>query len=188
MDSTIAGKKINFGKIDFYRTGRKINAVDVEIRLTQRGGEPTFILKDGKKEYTGNKTPEYIELAICGNVWNSKETDIVCGGQCLDTIAEYIKTPLFNRILEIWKRYHLNGLRAGTPEQEAAIKEWCAAGNTYDYTKACDYLKSIGLYETAFYGKTSGKQYNGELYKYGHGWIIEDLPEDIVKEVKEICS
>lgn len=105
-------KTIDFGKIDYEGRGRENCPVTVEIELRKRGGEKTFTINPATKEriYTGSETPIYYELSICGNIWNPRKTDIYCGGQCLDTIAEYIKTPLFQEIYKYWKLYHLNGM------------------------------------------------------------------------------
>lgn len=149
----------HFGKIDYNGTGRKINAVDIEIKLDEK--EP------GKPVFTA-----------CGNIWNHIHTDIYCGGQCLDTIAKYVHTPQFKKIYRFWKLYHLNNMNAGTPEQEQAIAAWETQGNKYSYDAACDYLKSIGLYEV---------EYNGKPYKYGHSWIYRAIPENDLNEIKKLC-
>ena len=78
----------SFGKIDYYHTGRKINLVEVEMSYTEKGDKKVF--------------------SVSGKIWNGRKTDIVCGGQCLDEIAKYVKTPLFNTIFRLWKQYHLN--------------------------------------------------------------------------------
>ena len=100
----ICRKTINFGKIDFYGTGRKINAVDVYIELRTQGGDE-ILVKNEKGEYikSGKQTPVYIEFAASGHIWNGKHTDICAGGQCLDEIAEFVKDPAFIKIYEIWK-------------------------------------------------------------------------------------
>ena len=79
-------------------------------------------------------------------------------------------------------------MHAGTPEQEAAINEWEAAGNRYDYTAACNMLKEKGLYEVLFTGKTVGRMYNNEPYKYGHGWIVNDIPGDDLIRIEHLLS
>ena len=181
-------KTIQFGKIAYYGNRRE-NMAEVTIELRPRGGEETFTIDPITKEkkITG-KTPEYVELSICGAIWNRIHTDWLSGGQNLDEIAKYIKTPLFREIYGYWKRYHLNGMNAGTPEQTAAIEEWKQAGNKYDYTAACEELKRRGLYEVNFTGKTVGRVYNNEPYKYGHGWIIEERPPEVVARITEIIS
>ena len=91
----------NFGKIDYYHTGRKTNLVEVEMSYTE---------KDDKKIFS-----------VSGKIWNSRKTDIVCGGQCLDEIAEYIKTPLFKTIHRLWKQYHLNDMHLECEHQAATF-------------------------------------------------------------------
>lgn len=93
-------KKIfDFGKIDFEGKG-KINAVTVEMEYTE---------KDGKKVFS-----------CVGRIWNGRHSDIVAGGQCLDTIAKYINDPVFMEIFRLWKMYHLNDMHPECEHQAAA--------------------------------------------------------------------
>ena len=171
MSKTIIKKKIELGKISYWGKQRR-NMVDVEIEIRECGGYGV---------------PEFLEFSVVGNIWNNLHTDIVCGGQCLDTIAEYVKTPLMEQIHSMWKRWHLNGLHAGTYAQEEAVKRFrLKNGGKYDYPGECEYLKSIGLYEVEFTGKTTGRMYDHEPYKYGTAWIVEDLPEYVVKWVQNL--
>ena len=167
-------KRISFGKVAYQNPNRKANEVtiDIELRLDKN--------TDGFCYYT---------FSVCGDIWNARKTDILCGGQCLDTIAEYVDTPLFNEIYNLWKCYLLNDLHAGTPEQEAVVKEWFREHKLpYDYTEAVKVLKAKGLHTVSFKGHSVDKDYNYEPYTYGHGWIIEELPTDIVKRVEEIIE
>lgn len=186
-------KRFDFGKVDYNCKGRKNHAVEVEMELRERGGEPTFRYVDGVKEYTGETTPKYNELSICAYVYNTKHTDCVMGGQCLDDINREFRDQLKNvelwdEIYKLWKEYHLNGTHAGTPEQEAAIKEWEEHGNRYDYTKACEYLKSIGKYEVNYTGIGVGRIFNNEPYRYGTAWLVRILPEDVEQRVIELIT
>ena len=80
-------KTINFGK-------RAVNneiTIELELRDTDKGAE----------------------FSACANVWNSKHTDIIMGGQCIDTIGKYLRgNKTYNTILDLWKKYHLNGMHA----------------------------------------------------------------------------
>ena len=67
----------------------------------------------------------------------------------------------------VWKRWHLNDLRAGTPIQEAFIRVLKMNGWKYDYTEACARLSAAQIYEM-----------NG--YKYGHSWLTEKVPQDVI--------
>ncbi len=75
-------------------------------------------------------------------------------------------------ITDIWQKWHLNDTKAGTVKQQAFIDEW-KKNNSYDYTAVCEALKEAGLYED-----------NG--YKYGHSWLVNPLPEEIIKEITDI--
>lgn len=180
-------KIIDFGKIDYNGSGRKNCTVTIELELRKKGGEEVFTLDaEGKKKYTGEITPVYYEFSACGNIYNPSRSDIYICGQCLDEIAEYIKDPLFTEIYDLWKNYHLNGMNAGTPEQEEAIKKM--ESGTYNYKTACEYLKNIGLYEVKYTGLSIGRVYNNELYRYGHAWLIRELPQDIINRITEILA
>ena len=179
-------KTFNFGKIDYMTHGRKDCAVDVTVELRERGGEPVLD-HDGKP--TGKRCNKYIEFAASGHIWNHLHTDIYSGGQNLDTIAKYIKNPVFREVYDFWKKYHLNGMHAGTPEQEAAVAEWEDAGNRYDYTDACEMLKQRGLYEVPLHCDLIGtRKADGQPYRYGHGWVIAPIPADDLAKIKALLA
>ena len=141
------------GKVDADNRGRKINEVDIEWELTPDG-----------------------RFSASGNVWNSPHTDIVSGGQNLEEIAKmFPKDERVKRIVEVWRTWHLNDMKAGTPEQEKAIKKWISGGNRYEYDKAVEYLKGEGLYEVDL---------EGTPYRYGTKWLKEELPSDVRDEIK----
>lgn len=93
-------KRFDFGKIDYYGRGSRRNAVTVDVEYTE---------KDGKKVFTAS-----------GMIWNSARSDCICGGQCLDTIAQYIKNPTFKQIFRLWNLYHLNDMHPECEHQAAA--------------------------------------------------------------------
>jgi hypothetical protein len=72
------------------------------------------------------------------------------------------------KLLEIWDRWHLNDMKAGTSKQEAFIRDWKAAGNKYDYTAVCKALEEAGLLV------------DGE-YKYGTKWLKEEVPQEVIE-------
>lgn len=126
--------------------------------------------------------PEGPVLSISATVYNKRKTDIICAGQCLDTIAETNlgENALFQEIYDLWKKYHLNDMHAGTPAQEKALHDAIAKGilpTSVNYTEQVAYLKSIRLYVDE-----SVKDSKGEGYRYGHGWLYEPIPiEDIMR-------
>lgn len=154
-------KIFKFGKIDFENTGKAINAVTVEINL-----------RESKKG---------LVFTASGYVWNLPHTDILIGGQCLGELATFRKlrnNKTFKIIFEMWEKYHLNDMHAGTPEQENALKEAKEKGlNSNNYTLACEYLKSVGLYEV---------KHEGKPYKYGHSWLYSPIPADDLAKIKKL--
>lgn len=124
----------------------------------------SFLDADGKRARIDAEITDrsnYLEFTASGTYQGG-------GGQVLDEIKP--ANDAQKQFIDLWYNWHLNGMSAGTEEQSAAIKKWEAAGNKYDYDAAVNYLKSINLYEVK-HPKT------GEPYKYGHGWIIKDLPD-----------
>ena len=145
-------RTFNFGKIDYYGRGRKINSVEVKVELSDKG-----------------------VFTASANIWNSKHTDCVCGGQCLDEVAKYVKSDKFKKIYRLWEQYHLNDMHPGTEKQEAALK---AAGlNSWanNYSDCCDYLESINLLVD-------------DGYKFGTGWLKRDIPVEDVAEIEKLLT
>ena len=163
-------KVFDFGKIDFYGTGRKINKVTIEVEL-----------KDT------DKGPEF---SASGDVGNSKHTDIVCGGQCLDeldNVSTLHDNQLFSKIYRLWKLYHLNGMNAGTARQTKAVNDYLdRTKSKYDYKLVYDYVESIDLYEDKEYLF----KYGNELkpYIYGSSWLYRSIPDEDLKIIKELLE
>lgn len=181
-------RTFEFGKIDYYNHGRKTNRVAVDVELKTKGGTVTF----GEAGEVIGMTPPYVELSIVGKIYSPSGNGFCAGGQCLDLIAAHVNelndVQLFKTIYKFWQKYHMNSLHSGTPEQEQAIKIWEAAGNQYDYELACEMLKDVGLYEVEFTGITVGKRYNNELYRYGSGWVVYEIPGDILLTIEHMIN
>lgn len=97
-------------------------------------------------------------------------------GQVGDYLIDISKNHLANnwthrklRVLyKVWKRYHLNDMRAGNHRQELFLRRMKKRGWVYtSYEDACKLLSQHNLYED-----------NG--YKYGHAWKSEPVPECIL--------
>ena len=117
-------KTFDFGKVDYYGRGRKINKVDVTVRLYDKD--------DG-----------HVVLSIDGGFWNGRGTDYICCGQCLDEIAEFIDNPLFRKIHGWWKSFHNNSMHFGNEKQEAYLKS--KGVSIHDYEAGLAALKAAGM-------------------------------------------
>lgn len=127
-------------------------------------------------------------LSISATVYAKHKTDVICMGQCLDTIAETNlgKNALFQEIYDLWKKYHLNDMHAGTPAQEKALhdaieKKILPASPNYAHQVA--YLKSIRLYVDE-----SVLDSNGKGYRYGHGWLYEPIPNEDILHIENLLK
>lgn len=188
-------RKIDFGKIA-YNGNRKINAVRLDIELRNADTDkPTF--------------------SVCGFVWNFLHTDCVAGGQCIDSIKEYFKNDrLYNLIADLWSKYHLNDMNAGTVEQSQCLKDheneretitnelrnsaWRKAKIEFGFTENMyDYWKNSHTSEWDSYTvdceilKRNGLyevEVDGKPYKYGHGWLYRAIPEKDLNKIRVILD
>lgn len=92
-------RTFDFGLIDFEGRGTARNRVTVTMEYKEDGDKKRF--------------------SVSASVWNIRYSDIVCGGQCLNTIAPYINNPVFSEILRLWKLYHLNDMHPECKHQAA---------------------------------------------------------------------
>jgi hypothetical protein len=149
-------KTIDLGKIDYNGTGRKINKVEIRVEL-----------EEGR-------------LSICGDIWNGHHTDCISCGQNIDEIASlFPHKKTVQRIKAIWERWHLNDLKAGSPNQEEYLRRH-PVQITYPeshYDKTCGILKEAGLNPDVAY------LHNGKPYEYGSSWLTEELPQEVINEV-----
>lgn len=156
----IYSRRIECGKADWERRGRKVNALTLDVRLTEKdGGAWAF--------------------SVCGDVWNSRRTDIVSSGQILDEMFRLPMMEPWREVYALWKEYHLNDMTAGSPRQEEAVAEWLAEGNGYDYGKACEMLASKGLL------RDEGFVYKGKPYEYGTARPAKPIPAGALAKMKK---
>ena len=101
-------------------------------------------------------------------------------GQAFDAVNTMgVKSLVFDKIYKFWKLYHMNDCYAGTIEQESALENCHYTSGRYDYNEACEYLKSVNLYEVG---------YNGEPYVYGSKWLKFEIPSNDLKEIMELLK
>lgn len=131
---------------------------------------------------------EYTELSICGSVWlrGDRRNDPSLCDQCIDDVLQYFGDQATGpdggasvaELCEIWRRWHLNGMRAGTRAQGDYLREHPPEPPFYPtthYDKAVAALAKVGLWVD-------------RDYRYGHAWLVERLPDEVVKRVVEICD
>jgi hypothetical protein len=94
-------------------------------------------------------------------------------GQCTDSLNDVAPAPswtpsMIARLHEIWNRWHLNDMRAGTPAQESHLRTLTFPGYPVShYEWAMAELAKVGLHPD-----------NG--YRYGSSWLRENVPADVL--------
>ena len=125
-------------------------------------------IKDGKLSICGVEGPKANGncFGSCGQI-DMHRPNIVspAPGWDQDTISHFFA---------VWHRWHLNDMRAGSPDQERWLREnpipeaECAYPKSH-YDVACVKLAAAGLNP------------DKDGYMYGHGWNTEELPEDVIE-------
>lgn len=119
---------------------------------------------EGKRTIDLRPAKPHWELSISGETRD-------CSGQCISEIEQLFgEKKYIKKLCRIWKRWHLNGLKAGTRTQAELVKK---KFDNSSYDLAVELLKSQDAYEE-------------DGYKYGCEWLVEYIPEDIIEDVKEI--
>jgi hypothetical protein len=107
-------------------------------------------------------------LSISGIIFeDGEETGF---GQIRESVKDFIPARLY----DIWKRWHLNDMRAGTFVQEEILRQAKDKGaDLSTYEKACDYLHGLD-------------SLIDDGHKYGSAWLKEELPQDVIDYVSTL--
>lgn len=144
-----------------------------------------------RAEYSATNPPRegQARLSICGVVGPRRDGDCRgSAGQCRDAIGDvYLYrdgwTPaLAQRLGEIWDRWHLNDMRAGSPAQEHYLRNiaepWQRGGAEDHYTWAHSVLGEAELQPDP------GHERDGKPYSYGSAWLYEEIPAEVLDELR----
>lgn len=148
------------GKCDYHETGR----ANCEAVLTW--------------ELKGDR------FSMCGEIWQPNKRDIETGGQCVDSVCSYFPDDAkAQRMLAIWREWHLNDMQAGSPAQTAHLEslgeyKYGRGGFSSHYDWALSELAKAGLQPDPNY------LHNHKPYKYGSAWLKKELPADVVAEIE----
>ncbi len=126
-----------------------------------------IIFKDGRLSISGVESPQ--SNGNCrggvGQIYDSLNN--------IDKFNKGWNIGKLNGFIAIWKIWHLNDMRTGTPTQMRYLRMNNISRNANDYETACTILKTAGLYNI-----------NGK--KYGHSWYFEAVPEDVLQWLKDL--
>ena len=175
LNGAYAENEYFIGKCDYAHSGKEDHAAYI-----------AWSLKDGR-------------FSMSADIRNPYGTDIVMGGQCVDTVAAFFPNDKkARRMVEIWRRWHMNDMRAGCEHQRA--EGWDKRPidpnrppSTYITLKRgeCGLLRDYSGWNMLAWA-TLQDHPNGLLsepcakcgYKYGTSWLCEELPADVVAEIE----
>tara|TARA_R100001440_G_scaffold56061_1_gene75886 strand:+ start:467 stop:931 length:465 start_codon:yes stop_codon:yes gene_type:complete len=110
---------------------------------------------------------------------STKMWDYQCAGQCLETIAKkWWQSKKVITIVELWRKYHLNDMNAGSPKQTAHL---ASLGEYQSYDWACEELKKVDL----LYDKEFSPD---QPYRYGSAWLYREIPKKDLETIKSIIN
>jgi hypothetical protein len=172
-------------RLDVTKTIRNVNG---ELIATFKFGLVTF---KGQRTRCRPTVDVRIRYDRCNRPCFSAMAGVMCGrryvmgGQCLDSIYKdsfgMRHSPTFKTIYGLWERNHLNDMNAAVnDEQQKLVKEFIANGGEnfcYDYTKVCDYLKSIGKFSYVVDGRTCN---------YGERWYYRPISDEDMSAINEL--
>ena len=83
---------LELGKVDGYGNGRRSCAATITVELRQR-----VYPSNTQDANPKNSAKLGIELAVTGNIYNQRRTDIIQGGQCNRTLRALLSKSQKNR-------------------------------------------------------------------------------------------
>lgn len=128
-------------------------------------------------------------FSACGEIWNHMQTDVTRCGQCVDTVAAmFPHNKTAQAILRIWRRWHLNDMRAGCEHQRAAGWEDVRIPPS-ELPDSRANQDEGGILALWVYRHEHPKGLLCEPcpvcgYKYGTAWLLEEIPADVIAEIE----
>ncbi len=83
------------------------------------------------------------------------------------------------RFREVWDRWHLNDMRAGSPAQMAHLRAHPVEDRLHYFETARESLRAAGLQPDRGY-VVRDKDGNPQPYSYGSAWLREEVPADVL--------
>lgn len=176
----MARHTVSFGMVDGHNRG-------------VRNCEATF-------EYELQDTDKGPGFSMSASVWNRRKTDTIMGGQCCEEVYKMAGSPdgKIRRMLEVWRRWHLNDMKAGCEHQRT--EKWderpidpSKPASTYVTLKAgqCGCLSDYKGWNMLTW--ITRKEHPAGLlseacpvcgYKFGSMWLYEAIPAEVIAEIK----
>lgn len=156
-------------------------------------------------DHTDKRFPVFVQVRLSTNdgsngPWRLSFTGVEgpkrngnCKGGCGQVIMSwregFAPTPdgdftpeQFARLCDLWDRWHLNDMNAGSPRQMEWLRAnpvtWKYPETYFDKAKAA--LAEAGLQPDTEFDHPRGI---GRPYSYGSAWIYEEIPDEVITEI-----
>lgn len=83
------------------------------------------------------------------------------------------------QFFNVWERWHLNDLRAGSPEQEKYLRDHPISREEYAYPKSHYEVAGQKLADAGLNPDANG-------YQYGHAWKREEVPGEVLEFLRSL--
>lgn len=117
-------------------------------------------------------------FSVCAYISNPRETGCYACGQIVDEAADYFPDDAKVQLIrELWRRWHLNDMRSGSPAQVAEL-----ARHTFEYWMGSHFNWARNVLTAAGLEPDQSYVHNGKPYEYGAAWLCEEVtPEDVAR-------
>jgi hypothetical protein len=118
-------------------------------------------MRDAGVEWGLKEGSEGLVFSMSAFIWNYRHSDYeACGQMCDELPKLFPENKKLARMVAIWERWHLNDLHAG-----------------------CEHQRNLG-WEEEGYDKHPSEPCPVCGYKFGSEWKMEQLPEEVVAEIR----
>ena len=118
-------------------------------------------------------------LSLTGSEGRDHGGQIIMSPWDFQTYAEGHNAETVAKLRDIWERWHLNDMQAGSPAQTAFL-EANPVSRADHYTAATEALKAAGLNPDPNYFN------NGKPYKYGSAWLRVEVPAEALQYLHDL--
>jgi hypothetical protein len=139
----------------------------VFVGVTDSGGLKVSIDWDGQR------------LSITGTEGRDSCGQIIMRPWNFQTYATGYSAETVQQLRDIWEKWHLNDMQAGSPAQTAFL-EANPVSRADHYTAATEALKAAGLNPDLNY------LHKGKPYKYGSAWLFVEVPAEALQYLHQL--
>jgi hypothetical protein len=118
-------------------------------------------------------------LSITGTEGRDSGGQIIMHPWNFQTYATGYSAETVAKLRDIWERWHLNDMQAGSPAQTAFLKA-NPVSRIEHFTEASQELKAAGLNPDPNY------LHKGKPYHYGSAWLFVEVPAEALQYLHDL--